>query len=286
MATTGVIRAGAAALLFLTLPVLTLPVLAVPASAETIGARYDIFTGGFRSLSIQARAAVDESAYGIEADLKTNGIIDWILRFTQKIESRGTPGQGAATNPNPRLYVSNGTFFGTHRSIRLDYRTDGRIDALLEPPNDDDDGRMPVPEAMKLDTIDPISTFVALNRAAAAGGSPCNAKLPVFDGRRRFNLIFEDDGPTVVEQSHYSVFAGPALRCKVQMERLAGFQLNPRFNARTPRVSILYVARFGESGMWLPVRLESDSSFGLVIGHLVEVDAPVKPLGRGPRPAS
>ena len=99
-------------------------------------------------------------------------------------------------------------------------------------------------------------------------------------------ISFEDDGPSVVESSHYTVFSGPALRCKVQMERLAGFQQNPRFNARTPRVSILYVARFGESGMWIPVRLESDSSFGLVIGHLVEVDAPVRPLGPGRRPAS
>jgi hypothetical protein len=139
---------------------------------------------------------------------------------------------------------------------------------------------------MKLDTIDPMSVFVALNKAASGDSSPCNGKVPVFDGRRRFNLIFEEDGPGVVEWSHYSVFSGPALRCKVQMERLAGFQPNPRFNAKTPRVSILYVARFGESSMWLPVRLESDSSFGLVIGHLVEVDAPVRPLGRGPRPAS
>lgn len=271
MPATSLIRTAAVALLLL----------ARPASAETIGARYDIYTGGFKSLSIQARAAVREADYDVEANLATTGIIDWILRFTQKIESRGRIGSA----PLPVSYVSGGTFFGTHRSIRLDYREGGRIDALLDPPNDDDD-RTPVPEAMKLDTFDPMSVFVALNQWAAAGGSPCSGKVPVFDGRRRFNLVFEDDGPSVVESSHYTVFSGPALRCKVQMERLAGFQQNPRFNARTPRVSILYVARFGESGMWIPVRLESDSSFGLVIGHLVEIDAPARPLGPGRRPAS
>ena len=270
---TGLIRTGTAgaALLLLTLP----------ASAETIGARYDIFTGGFRALSIQARAQVGDSTYGIEASLRTTGVVDWILRFTQKIESRGT----IASAPLPRSYLSEGTFFGNPRSIRLDYRADGRIDALLDPPNDTDD-RTPVPEAMKLDTFDPMSAFIALNQAATGGRSPCSGKVPVFDGRRRFNLVLEDDGPSVVEPSHYTVFSGPAIRCKVQMERLAGFQKNPRFNAREPRVSILYVARFGESAMWLPVRLESDSSFGLVIGHLVEVDAPVRPLGPGRRPAS
>ncbi len=252
-----------------------------PAAAETIGARYEIYTGGFKALTIQARAAVGEVAYDVEASLRTTGVIDWILRFTQKIESRGKIGSG----PHPLLYTTAGTFFGTHRSIRLDYREDGRIDTLLEPANEADE-RTPVPEAMKLDTIDPISAFIALNKTAAAGGSPCSGKVPIFDGRRRFNLVFEDDGPSVVESSHYTVFSGPAIRCKVQMERLAGFQPNPRFNARAPRVSILFVARFGESAMWLPVRLESDSSFGLVVGHLVEVDAPVRPLGPGRRPAS
>lgn len=271
MAATGLIRVLATSLLLL----------ALPASAETIRAGYEIYTGGFQAMSIQARAAVLAETYDIDVNLRTTGVIDWILRFNQKIETRGR-----ITNaPFPLSYVSNGTFFGSQRSIRLDYRGGGRVDAIIEPPNDDDD-RTPVPEAMKLDTFDPMSVFVAVNQAAADGGSPCRAKVPVFDGRRRFNLVLEDDGPGVVESSTYSVFSGPALRCKVQMERLAGFQQNPRFNSRAPRISILYLARFGEKALWLPVRLESDSSFGLVVGHLTEVDAPARPLGRGPRPAS
>ncbi len=252
------------------------------AEAETIGARYEVYTGGFKALSIQARAAIGDRTYDVEANLKTTGAIDWILRFTQKVEGRGR----IETTATPRLYISDGTFLGTPRLTRLDYRPDGGVDARLDPPNNDDDDRTPVPEAMKAGTIDPITAFVALNRAAVASGSPCSGKVPIFDGRRRFNLVLEEDGVTAVEPSQYTAFSGPALRCKVHMERLAGFQRNPRFNARPPGVSILYVARFGERETWLPVRLESDSGFGLVVGHLVEVDAPARPLGRGPRPAS
>ena len=255
--------------------------IALPASAETISARYEIYTGGFKALAIQARAVTGERIYDVEATLKTTGIIDWILRFTQKLEGRGEIG----VTTSPLLYLSDGTFFGTRRTIRLDYLAGGRIDALLQPANDDDD-RPPVPEGMKIGTIDPISVFIALNRTASETGTPCNGKVAVFDGRRRFNLALEDDGVSAVESSTYTVFSGPAVRCKLHMERLAGFQRNPRFNAQTPRISILYVARFGEGGLWLPVRLESDSSFGYVVGHLVEVSAPVRPLGRGPRPAS
>lgn len=255
--------------------------LAAPASAETINARYEIYTGGFNALGIQARAAVEAEAYGVDVSLKTGGFIDWLLRFSQKIEARGKTGNSVS----PSLYATDGTFFGTRRSIRLDYRPDGRIEAHLFPPDDDID-RTPVTDEMKVGTIDPVSAFIAFNRMGASGGSPCNGRVPVFDGRRRFDIIFEDDGPGVVEKSHYSVFSGPALRCKFQMERIGGFQKNPRFNPNTPRISILYIARFGDPGLWLPVRLESDSTFGNVVGHIVEIDAPVRPLGRSVRPAS
>lgn len=254
---------------------------ALPAAAETISARFEIYMGGFKSVSIDARAVVAERAYDVEASLKTTGMIDWILRFSQRTGGRGEIGE----TTSPLLYRSDGTFLGTRRTTRLDYRTDGSIAANLHP-SDEDDDRTPVPEGMKRGTIDPMSVFIALNRAAAEGGSPCNGKVPVYDGRRRFNLVLEDDGVSAVEKSQYTVFSGPALRCKVQMERLAGFQRNPRFNAQPARISIVYVARFGEGAWWLPVRLESESSFGYVVGHLVGVDAPVRPLGRGMRPAS
>ena len=254
-----------------------------PVWAESISARFEIYTGGFKSLTIQARATADDRTYGVEASLKTTGMVDWVLRFSQKAEGRGETGE--TPSAQPLHYVADGTFFGSQRTSRLDYHHDGTVTTVLHPANDDDD-RTPVPDALKRGTLDPLSVFIALNRSAAGSGSPCAGKVPVYDGRRRYNLVLEDDGVGAVEKTQYTVFSGPALRCKVQMERLAGFQRNPRFDNQPPRVSIVYVARFGERGWWLPVRLESESGFGYVVGHLVEVDAPVRPLGRGTRPAS
>ena len=269
--TTALLRAATLALLGV----------ALPASAETIGARYEVYAGGFQAIGIQARAVVTEQTYDIAADLTTTGIIDWFLRFSQRLEGHGRLG----TAITPLLYVTDGTFFGTPRGTRLDYRADGRIEATLRPAKEEGE-RTPLTEEMKLGTLDLMSVFVAVNRSARETGSPCNAKVPVFDGRRRFNVVLEEDGVSAVEPSRYTVFSGPALRCKFSMERLGGFQVSPRFNPQTPRISVLFLARFGEGAMWLPVRLESDSSFGNVIGHLVAVDAPVRPLGRGLRPAS
>ena len=269
--TTALLRAATLSLICLTLP----------ASAETIGARYEIYAGGFHALGIKARAVLTDESYDVAVDLKSTGALDWLLRFSQKVEGRGQIGATTA----PLHYLSDGTFFGSQRTTRLDYRTDGRIEATLKPATEDGE-RTPLTDDMKLGTIDPMSAFVAVNRSAKETGNPCTAKIPVYDGRRRFNVVLEDDGVSAVEGSRFTVFSGPALRCKFSMERLGGFQISPRFNAQTPRISILFLARFGEGGTWLPVRLESDSTFGYVIGHLVEVDAPARPLGRGLRPAS
>lgn len=184
--TTALLRAATLSLICLTLP----------ASAETIGARYEIYAGGFHALGIKARAVLTDESYDVAVDLKSTGVLDWLLRFSQKVEGRGQIGATTA----PLYYLSDGTFFGSQRTTRLDYRTDGRIEATLKPATEDGE-RTPLTDDMKLGTIDPMSAFVAVNRSAKETGNPCNAKIPVYDGRRRFNVVLEDDGVSAVEEA-------------------------------------------------------------------------------------
>jgi hypothetical protein len=247
---------------------------AAPATAETINAQYAVYAGGFKALGIDARAEIEDNRYAVRGTLKTMGIVDWILGLTQTLESQGRI-DGAVL---PQSYVSDGVFWRNHRITRLSYGADRRV-AVTMVPNEEDSDRPKVPEELTVGTFDPLSAYMAANIGARTG-SPCNGTFPVFDGRRRYDVMLEEDGVGNVEPSPYSSFSGPALRCKFSQRRITGFQRNPRFDAKTPRVSILYLARFGEGGVWLPVRLESDSNFGYVIGHLVGIDAPAKSLAR------
>jgi hypothetical protein len=254
---------------------------ASPAAAETINAQYLIYAGGFKALALDARADVADERYAVRGLLKTQGIVDWILNLSQTLEAQGRIDGGVL----PQSFVSDGVFWRSHRATRLAYDDDRRVKVTLVPSNEEDNDRPKVPDELTIGTVDPLGAYVAAAVAARAG-SPCQSIIPVFDGRRRYNVVLEEDGIGVVEPSSYSNFSGPALRCKFSQDRLGGFQRNPRFDPRTPRISILYLARFGESGLWLPVRLETESSFGNVVGHLVRIDAPVRPLGRSMRPAS
>jgi hypothetical protein len=245
-----------------------------PATAETINAQYVVYAGGFKALGIDARAEFEANRYAIRSELKTMGIVDWILGLTQTLESQGRIDGGVL----PQSYVSDGVFWRNQRITRLTYGADRRVAVTMAPPAEDSD-RPRVPEELRVGTLDPLSAYMAAN-VAARTGSPCNGTFPVFDGRRRYDITLEEDGAGNVEPSPYSSFSGPALRCKFSQRKITGFQQNPRFDPKTPRVSILYLARFGESGTWLPVRLESDSNFGYVVGHLVGIDAPARSLAQ------
>jgi hypothetical protein len=245
------------------------------AAAETLNSQYLVYAGGFKALGIDARAELEANRYAVRGTLKTMGFVDWILGFTQTLESKGRIDGGVL----PQTYVSDGVFWRNKRITHLSYSADRRVAVTLVPPNEEDSDRPKVPEELTVGTFDPLSAYMAAN-VGARTGSPCNGTFPVFDGRRRYDVMLEEDGVGNVEPSAYSSFSGPALRCKFSQRRITGFQRNPRFDPKTPRVSILYLARFGEGGVWLPVRLESDSNFGYVIGHLVGIDAPAKSLAQ------
>jgi hypothetical protein len=248
--------------------------LARPAAAETINLQYAVYAGGFKALGIEARADLAGDSYAVRSTLRTMGLVDWILGLTQTLEARGRA-DGAVL---PQSYVSDGTFWRTRRVTRLTYNEERRVKVTLDPPDEDDD-RPKVPEELTVATLDPLSAYMAANMAGRTG-SPCNGTFPVFDGRRRYDIMLEEDGIGAVEPTAYSSFSGPALRCKFSQRRITGFQRNPRFDPKTPRVSILYLARFGDGGIWLPVRLESDSNFGYVVGHLVGIDAAARSLAQ------
>jgi hypothetical protein len=247
----------------------------VPAlGSERLTAAFDIYTSGFRILGIEAEAELRPADYAMTIDIKTYGIVDWLLRFQARHRVEGR----LASAPQPDVYRTGGTFRGRNRAVHMIYGNGGPRILELDPPDRDED-RDPVTPAMLPGTIDPLSIVVAINRSGDDG--PCPPSVPVFDGRRRFNLKGEALGAESLEPNRYSAFSGVAKKCRVSMERIGGYMRNPTFGSRDPPpVTDVWMARFGGQGLWLPVRMEMTSWFGDVVGHMVRVNAEVRPLDR------
>jgi hypothetical protein len=227
---------------------------------------YDLYTGGLRTLGIEAKARLGADSYALSADINSIGLLGWFISYHARHESGGVLTQSGI---HPALYANFGEWNGGRRSVTLSYGPDGPIAAEIKPAAEKDE-REPVSPELWAGTVDPLSLVLWVNQQAA-GGSPCAVNVPVFDGRRRYNVRLEALGNDTLKATGYSSFAGPALKCRAVWERVAGEPKNPQWQPKRPPLTTVWLAQFGRRGLWLPVRLETESGFGHVIGHMTSV---------------
>ena len=98
----------------------------------------------------------------------------------------------------------------------------------------------------------------------------CSVREPVFDGRRRYNLVLKQLGQDHIQRNDYSPFSGPALRCSIEIERIAGYRRNfkPSKWRKTDGATI-WIGRVFRNVPPVPVRMELETVLGALRAHLV-----------------
>jgi hypothetical protein len=240
-----------------------------------VGLDYKIYIGGLEALSATATIASGNDRYDVEIQATTAGAIGKIMPWTVKVASRGN-----VTNDvlQPVEHTQNNSFQGKDRSVTLTYDGHGGFLSRTVKPDANEDQRDDVPADLTRDTLDIVSGVLQGLRTVERTGS-CKSKVPVFDGRRRFDLVFSDDGHETLEASSVATFSGDTLKCGVKVEPVAGFWrknqkkfFSRRVNGEDQVVPIeVYVARVGAAKSAVPVRIESTSPFGPLVLNLQAV---------------
>jgi hypothetical protein len=259
-------------------------VLAGPAAAEEGGAErlrlaYAIYAGGFDVLDATVLLDYAGRRYGVTVAARTEGLIGTLVPWQVEASSRGVltsapTGAPAGSRAMPERHRLDGTLRGEPRRVRLDYDRSGGVAAALVPPVEEED-RDPVPVELTRNTVDPLSAAIGALSAASAGQG-CTGTAPVYDGRRRYDLKFQQRGQRVLEPSRYSSFSGTAEVCEITWTLLAGRSRNPRHrDDRTGRRAPLQVllAPVVANGPKVPVRIEGESAFGSLVIHLTAASA-------------
>jgi hypothetical protein len=252
---------------------------AEPPVKPSVGLDYKIYIGGLEALAATVSIGSDATRYDVEIKATTSGMIGKAIPWTIRIGSKGNV---AGDTLQPIEHAQSSNFQGKDRSVVLSYDGKGGFIDRKIVPDAQEDQRDPVPPEMTRDTLDIVSGVLAGLRAVDRTGS-CAAKVPVFDGRRRFDLIYTDDGHETLQPSSVAMYRGDTLRCAVKVEPVAGFWrknqkkfFSRRVNGEDQVVPIeVYIARVGAAGVEVPVRIESTSPFGPLVLNLQAVhDAP------------
>ena len=241
-------------------------VYAVSAETAELVLSYRIYTGGYNAATVSVKLDLAQDHYRVTTNLATNGFADLLLRFVQMSESRGEIG---AERWYPKSFKSHSDGRFGQRIVEMEYGEDRSTITALDPPQAEDD-RDIVPEAMTVATYDPITAVTSAIRGD--NERPCIGKVPVFDGRRRYNLSFQARDIETLEVSDLGGYQGLALLCEIVFEPVAGFARQYEAETRTLRPPTkLWLVDLGDDTRWIPVRLLSESTFGRVITHLVRV---------------
>lgn len=242
----------------------TAPALAAEKS-RVLKLDYAIYVGGFRTIDINLNTTLRADRYDIKLGLKGDGLLDWLFKWTMRASSEGQISQGVIL---PRRAGHNSVWRGKKRSVRLEFPDKGFPTATVTPVPKQDD-RKPVPLDKRLATRDLAGAILSYLMTSGVTDS-CARSEPVFDGRRRYNLVFANETKVSLRKNGYSPYAGPALRCTLKLEKIAGFRTKTSRSRWVSEGSArVWIARAFEGALPIMVRLEMDTGFGGLVAHLV-----------------
>lgn len=233
---------------------------------------FEFYFGGLHVLSLTADARLTPADYGLNSRLRTRGLANLFFKSVIEARSRGAimPGSGDDVRPVlvPASFATDTDGKWGARSVAMTYDAQGPVNIEVEPPYHQDK-RLPVGPEMRRATLDP-QTATLLSLAFRRGVQSCNGSIPVFDGRRRYNLNFKYLGEDRLQGGGKGIYSGPALRCRLVYERIAGFDeeyAREKGDGREHAVT-LWIASFEEGRFQLPVKMMADTRFGKALGHL------------------
>ncbi len=237
---------------------------------------YDMWEGGLHALSLETRMKRGENAYSVKFSVRTRGLAWLVHPFSLKAQTEGVADQHGF---KPLRYLSTSEKRGKTRRQEITYRKDGSLDVHREPKKSGK-RKNRVPEELTSGTLDPASALLSIIDAFARVGR-CDGSIPVFDGRRRYDLRVTSSGTRDLKAKGYGMYSGPATVCRISVEQLAGFKKKKKRKGRFPSAIDVWLAPVA-GDIAVPVRLEGKTDRGKMILHLVEAQhrAPVENAAR------
>lgn len=132
-------------------------------------------------------------------------------------------GSVTAKGPIPANYNFKYETSDKAEQVELRFTNNSVSEVLLNPPKLPKPGRVPITQDHLKEVVDPLSAVILLSRLPGVkkgGADACDRKLPIFDGKMRYDLIFSYKGTRQLESD--GGYRGPAYVCKVKFVAIAG----------------------------------------------------------------
>lgn len=237
---------------------------------QPIVATYDIYIGGIHLLT--ADVLFEEGAHTYHARLngQTYGVVYKVFPWNTELDAEGRIKNDQLM---PTEYATHDVWGQKSKTMKLHF-SKGNIVSEYNPPEED---KNPLPPDQRVGALDPITALLQM-LAHVALTNNCNVSVPVFDGKRRFDVTAKDTGSEYIDEDDYGVYKGVAHTCDASFKQVAGEwteKIKSRFwkkadNGEDREPFHVWLAQIEPSMPQLAVRIETGSVWGDVIMHLTK----------------
>lgn len=194
---------------------------ALSAEKIEVNARYDALFAGVELGKLTIQSQSDGRTYRIQSNARVKALFG---AFKFKLDAQGS-GAIRGDRVIPSRYEQKAESrrklaFKEKRRLKravLEFENGTVVREAVRPPRKTKK-RVAIRKEHLRGVLDPAAAIVALTRPVA-GGSPCNRRLPIFDGRQRLDLVLRPAG---------NGRAGSDYVCSVKYVRVAGHKPSDR----------------------------------------------------------
>ncbi len=241
--------------------------------------KYDVYAGGIHA--VKADLTLDytkKGRYAMMFGAETRGLLGSLAPWVGTFESEGWVSDKRKLVPD--LHESIAMWRDEKEVKTYNYdKNKGFVDITTTYV-----GKKPKTEIPESDltkgTIDALTATMRIMEKVSDGGK-CEGESEVFDGKRRYKLIYKHIGFVQLEQTRYNAYSGPAAECTVEVEPVAGrwhkkprgwlsIQEQGRDRGTMPTV---WMAQVVPGAVVVPVRVRVKTTYGTLFMHMTKYES-------------
>ena len=257
----------------LTLVMTTIMSYSVLAASPRTDLTYKVFAGGINAVEAKMSVVSEQDNYKLFFVAKTRGFLGKLAPWAGSFESYGWSENGL--NHVPEKHTAVSTWRKEKETKEYFYKKDRTFDKLT------------ITEDSKVkpsDKLDPKITNNTTDLLAATmnvmsnavNSRKCEGTSVVFDGKRRFDLVFKPGKNESLKASKYNIFEGETIKCVVEVKPISGrWHEKPRgwmsIQEQGRELGTLPTIWFGQvekGGIYVPVKVRVKTNYGVLFMHL------------------
>lgn len=236
---------------------------------------YNVYAGGVYAVTAKLSLDISKSSYHAELDAGTRGFLKTLAPWEGSFISKGLYQKETY---RPKLHKTTSGWKEETDIKEYRYDQNGRFLGLKHIEDGADKSPKSIDPQLTNKTTDVLSATLNVMAAVAKGGA-CAGSSDVFDGKRRFKMIFRDKGTVTLKKSNNAIYEGPAQECTIEIKPDGGaWNKKPRGwlsiqeqGRKAGTMPTIWMAKLPSVSVAVPVRIRVKTSYGTLFMHLSDI---------------